>query len=366
MGFLYYIFWSNITLSTFYLLYVLLFKRETFFLWNRVYLLSILCFSAVIPFFDLSTLIKIPKIELAVSTFSAVGTEKLAVAYQEDLNWISIFYWIGVCISFILLLLKLVGIKRHMKQPITGMAFSFWKTKVIDQKLSGIDAIDAHETIHIKQFHTLDIILVEVVGIFFWFNPLIYCYQRSLKLIHEYLADEYAVSFTESKKQYAMVLFLQNFKAGPALVNTFYNVSLLELRIKMLQRKKSKRYNLWKYSLCIPLMVVFTFLCSFSTTNFNQDHYSKLDKTASFPGGFQFFSEYVIKTARNVSSQNGRVKVSFIVETNGLITNEKIEIGLDKASNREALRIVKSSPKWEPAIQNGEKVRSAYDLNINF
>ena len=67
-----------------------------------------------------------------------------------------------------------------------------------------------------------------------------------------------------------------------------------------------------------------------------------------------------------MSIKNGKVDVSFIVETNGEITNEKVESSLDEASDKEALRVIKLSPKWKPALQDGIKVRSAYKIGINF
>ncbi len=364
MEFQHYFFWSSASLIIFYLFYLLFLKRETFFVLNRVYLLTALCFSILIPFLDLSTLIEIPRIEFVISTFSTIGSEKIKTVAEKDLNWLAIIYWIGVAFNAILLFIKLVGVKRQMKLPVAGMAFSFWRTKVIDKKLSGFEMIDAHENIHIKQLHTLDILLVEIVGVFFWFNPIVYGYRRSLKFIHEYLADAHAVNFTESKKQYAMVLFLQNFKTGHELANTFYNVSLLEARIKMLQRKKSEKYRIWKYSFCVPLIAALIVMSSFKSSNLSSNY--GLNKAASFPSGFEHFSTYLINNAREVSSKSGTVKVSFIVETSGKVTNEKIEIGLDEASNTEALRLIKSSPKWNPALQNGEKVRSGYAININF
>ncbi len=364
MEFQHYFFWSSTSLVIFYLFYLLLLKRETFFILNRVYLLTALCLSILIPFLDLSALIEIPRIEFVISTLSIVGSEKIKPVAEKDLNWLLIVYWIGAAFNSVLLFAKLVGVKRQMKLPIAGEAFSFWRTKVIDKKLSGLEIIDAHENIHIKQLHTLDILLVEIIGIFFWFNPIVYGYRRSLKFIHEYLADAHAANFTESKKQYAMVLFLQNFKTGHELANTFYNVSLLEARIKMLQRKRSDKYRIWKYSFCMPLIAALILMSSFKASDLSSNY--SLNKAASFPGGFEHFSNYLIKAARKVSSKSGTVKVSFTVETSGKITNEKIEIGLDEASNTEALRLIKSSQKWNPAIQNGEKVRSDYAININF
>lgn len=362
MQFEYYFFWSSVSLVIFYLFYLLLLRRETFFVFNRVYLLAALCLSMIMPFLDLSWLMALPKVELVTSTLAVVGIERLSNSIGMELNWIVLTYWIGVALSATRLFIKIAGVKKQITLPKDGDAFSFWKTKVIDQKLSGLTVINAHENIHIKQLHTLDLLLVEMVGVFFWFNPIVYGYRKSLKLIHEYLADEYACNFTESKKQYAMLLFLQNLNAGPVLANTFYNTSLLESRIKMLQRKKTSRYRLWKYILCLPLIVL---LCAFNGSGFTGNSH-RVDQAASFPGGFDAFSRYLIGTARKVSNKSGKVIVSFVVETNGEISNEKVEKSLDEESDKEALRVIKSSQKWKPALENGEKVRSAYQIGINF
>lgn len=361
-----YFFWSSILLTIFYFFYLVLLKRETFFLLNRIYLLSALCLSLLLPLMDLSTLIAVPKVELMVSKLSIIDSRKLVIVAGQEFNWLSFIYWIGVAFTTGLLLIKLFGVKRQIQLQERGSAFSFWRTKVIDQELDNFAAIDAHETVHVKQFHTLDILLIELIGVFFWFNPIIYYYRNSLKLIHEYLADEHAANFAVSKKQYAVVLFLQNFKAGSALTNTFSNHSFLEARINMLQRKKSKVYSLWKYALCMPLIVLMTMMCSFHTSGFDSYGTNKIDQPASFPGGFEAFSKYLIKTARKVSDKEGRVMVSFVVETNGEITNEKVENSLNEASDKEALRAIKLSPKWEPALQSGKKVRSAYQIGVNF
>lgn len=362
MGLEYYFLWSSVSLVIFYLFYMLLLKRETFFVFNRLYLLVALCLSMLMPLLDLSWLIVMPKVELVTNTLSVVGLEKLGNEMGKELNWVTLVYWIGVILSAARLFIKIAGVKKQIMVPKDGDAFSFWRTKVIDRKLSGQAVINAHENIHVKQLHTFDLLLVEILGVFFWFNPIVYAYRKSLRLIHEYLADEYACNFTASKKQYAMLLFLQNLNAGPVLANTFYNASLLESRIKMLQRKKSSRHKLWKYILCLPLIAL---LCAFNGSGFTGNN-NKVDQIASFPGGFDAFSKHLISNAKKVSNKTGKVIVSFVVQTNGEISNEKVEKSLDQASDKEALRLIKTSQKWKPALQNGEKVSSAYQISINF
>lgn len=362
----YYFLWSSVSLVIAYLFYFFLLRRETFFVFNRIYLLAALCLSMLLPCIDLSWLVALPKVELMSAKLTIVGVDKLGSTVEKDWNWIALVYWIGVVLFAARFFIKIADVKNQINLPKDGDAFSFWKTKVIDQKLSGIAAIHAHENIHVQQLHTLDLLLVEVVSVFFWFNPILYAYRKSLKFVHEYLADEHACKFTESRKQYAMLLFLQNLNAGPVLANTFHNRSLLESRIMMLQRKKSKLYSSWKYVLCFPMFALVALLCSFNASDFKAIPRHPIDQVASFPGGFEAFSNYLISTAKKVSDKNGKVKLSFIVETDGTISHEKVEQSLDVASDKEALRVIKSSPKWKPAVLNGAKVRSGYQMAINF
>lgn len=365
MNLMLYFFWSGISLTVLYLFYKLLLQRETFFFVNRVYLLSSIFLSVLIPILDLSFLFALPKIDLVVSTLSVIPDGKGLLLGAEHINPVVVIYWIGVIINAIILSVKIYGTRSVLKLVKKGSAFSFWKTKAIDTDIENFEIIDAHENVHVKQYHTLDILLLEMVKVFFWFNPVIYYYRKSLVCIHEFLADEQAAKLAGSKKQYAMTLFLHNFSASPMLSNSFFNNNLLEERIGMLQRKKSNSSRLWKYVLTLPMVITLLLFCSFGRADFSRGNI-KLDKAANFPGGFEAFSRYLVKATQKVSDKRGKVKVSFIVETDGMVSNVKIENGLDKASDLEALRIVGGSPKWEPAILNGEPVRSSYQMGINF
>lgn len=362
----YYLIWSSVSMIIFYLFYLLLLRLETFFVLNRIYLLAALGLSMLFPLLEVSWLALLPKPELITATFAVVRPERLGNQVGSEWSWVAWVYWMGVMLHMIWLFIKIFGIRRQIAQPAKRAAFSFWRTKVVDQKNPNLTVIDAHEGVHVKQLHTLDILFVETINVFFWFNPIVYAYRRSLQTLHEYLADEYAVNFAESKKQYAMLLFLQNLNAGPALANTFNNAPLLESRIKMLQRKKSSHYRLWKYFLCFPLLLAVALLCSFHTSNLHHTAHKKTDRAANFPGGFEAFSKYLVDNTKKISNKNGRVELSFVVETNGKITHPKIEKGLDRAIDEEALRVINASPAWEPALQNGQQVRSAYQVGINF
>ena len=89
----------------------------------------------------------------------------------------------------------------------------------------------------------------------------------------------------------------------------------------------------------------------------------------SFPGGqeamLQFLKENLLWPDVEADVQ-GRVIVTFVVETDGSLTDLKVVRGLDPAFDKEALRIVKSMPKWIPGTQNGQPIRVRYSVPVTF
>ena len=67
-----------------------------------------------------------------------------------------------------------------------------------------------------------------------------------------------------------------------------------------------------------------------------------------------------------IMGTQGVVNVEFVVEADGTVTNVKVVRGVDELLDKEAVRVVSVSPKWRPAIKNGEKVRVKYSLPIEF
>lgn len=93
------------------------------------------------------------------------------------------------------------------------------------------------------------------------------------------------------------------------------------------------------------------------------------DNRAHFPGDSNYSSDnlkrWIAANKRNLP-YNDRVRVSFIVERDGSISNEKIVLSKGDELDKEAIRLVKNMPKWVPANKDGEDVRSNYSLDIFF
>jgi hypothetical protein len=106
-----------------------------------------------------------------------------------------------------------------------------------------------HEMVHVRQRHTLDLLLCEAVKVVLWFNPFVYLYQRELKRVHEYLADN-AMLATDSGAAYAELFYHQvSGKPYSPIGNTF-DYSLVKKRIAMMARRRSRHGGL------LPLVVL--------------------------------------------------------------------------------------------------------------
>ena len=91
----------------------------------------------------------------------------------------------------------------------------------------------------------------------------------------------------------------------------------------------------------------------------------------SFPGGEQKLLEYVAKNTKypqiaRESGIQGRVFIGFVVETDGSISNVKVLRGIGGGCDEEAVRVIKSLPKWKPGKQRGKAVRVSYQIPVNF
>ncbi|MEJ7560024.1 MAG: TonB family protein [Pedobacter sp.] len=96
-----------------------------------------------------------------------------------------------------------------------------------------------------------------------------------------------------------------------------------------------------------------------------------LQSQPTFPGGMDKFYQYVINTIQYPQEAKdkkvtGKVFLSFVVETDGELSDIKIERSLGNGTDEEAVRVLKASPKWIPGIQDGQKVRVKYNIPISF
>lgn len=269
----------------FLLIFEIFFKKETFFKANRFYLLGSIVLSLLIPLLKIPVKENVQKQtifqmkEIVVSNANFIEKE---LEITSSFSLIAILYGIGILVFLTLFVIKLFNIfqvKRNTLMEIinnvevfriknSNQAFSFFNYIFIGEKNVNIETILKHEKVHKKQLHSLDLLFLEILKIVFWFNPIIYIYQKRIVEIHEFEADSKSIS--ENKSSYYETLICQIFEVNSiSLTNNFYNQSLIKKRLVMLQKSKSKKTGMMKYLVVIP-MVVFSMVI-FSTKAMAQE-----------------------------------------------------------------------------------------------
>ncbi|RZL40135.1 MAG: hypothetical protein EOP00_27030, partial [Pedobacter sp.] len=264
MSFAHYLLQVNLYLIVFYGFYKLLLDKETYFTLNRVYLVSAGFLSLCIPFIRLEWLTEQKAAQQVYTTVkwdAVLQQATIVTETQEGFNWANLIVYIycaGILFFFCKLIFNLFTVSKMIKNAKAGSAFSFFGKKIIDSDLPKSNVIDSHEEAHIKQWHTLDILFFEVIGIITWLNPVIYLYKKAIKNIHEFLADEHAAEFQGDKAEYAMLILSKSFGINPnALTSNFFEKSLVKKRIYMLHKERSKKSAIMKYGIFIPLFGIF-------------------------------------------------------------------------------------------------------------
>ncbi len=334
-----------------YLCYILFFSKDTFYLRNRIFLIGLMLLSIIIPiqnvfnFFVSDSLIEntnsINSIVLSRTSFEATFSEKIT---SFDLNNILIWLYFSITGLFLLRILSSVartfmiirkGTIQNTKFPKVVLSemehppFSFFPYVVIPKKTfeSGdyLEILE-HETAHIKQGHTFDLLFSELLIAFLWFNPFMWLIKRLIILNHEYLADNFSLKSSCSIKEYQYKLL--NVPTKLMNVPLAHNFSsLIKNRIVMINKKPTRNYAALKNIIILPvvaiLFVMFSFKPESSQTNTGNQK-PLFSKTSE--------SEILLFLAKNTgypqeaksSSDTGKVFVVVKMNKGGVIKECKV------------------------------------------
>jgi TonB family protein len=264
-----YLMQSNLYLIVFFSFYWLLLRKETFNNFNRAFLIISGLTSFMIPLWNLNLVQDWFITQKTSEVFESLKISEYIIQKPSGnqsfslTSYLPIIYGV-ICTGFALkFLANIFNLYRFINSNETLYnAFSFFNNIFIANDIDPDDVIYNHERVHASQYHSFDVLLFEIIGIFCWFNPIIYAYKIAIKNIHEFIADEIASDQLGSKVEYAMLLFSERFQSHPSvLVSNFFNKTSLKLRIEMLNKKKSHRMAVLKYCMIAPIfmcMMVFT------------------------------------------------------------------------------------------------------------
>lgn len=263
MNILNYLLQTNLYLILFMGFYTLVLKNETFFRQNRIYLNTSTLLSFIIPFINsnwFQELFITQKLRETIVPAQMVY-ETVVLADEGTSNWAigDLILWMYAGVTSILLsrfFFRLILLKSALK-PKKGAAYSFFNLMAVDRELPESGIIIDHEKVHMREWHSADILFIELASIINWFNPVVYLFKKEIRHIHEFIADEEAASGMPNKSDYALLLFSNTLGVQPdQLSNNFFNNSLLKRRIIMLNKNKSRRTGLWKYGFSAPLFAL--------------------------------------------------------------------------------------------------------------
>lgn len=372
-------------------------RQTTNFQLSRRFLLMGIGLSLTLPLVKFTvnseTLAQMPTIQLPESliqpTTASIASET-SIAF-----WVLMLYLIGVFIAASRMLYgvyRVYKLKRSSRNvgeyyeiPNSNAAFSFMQSILIGENLTAEqkEVILMHEKIHLSKFHFVDLIVVQLLEVFLFYNPFVYRFNSLLREVHEFEADHYSV---EKKDSYIAHLLSKHFEIEKFSIVHQFNSNHIKSRIMRI--KNTKKQPIKPTAIIISILLfggVFLLNQKSQAQNENNKAIYKnvanakesaegVDQEAEYPGGYDAFIKYISentkypKTAKE-NKISGTVYTEFVVSKEGNIESIKILRGVEGGEelNQEAIRVIESVPKkWNPAIKDGKAVAASLVMPLRF
>ena len=427
-----------LSLTAFYIVYLVFLRRDTMYERNRFFILLSFLTSLILPFIIIETRQPVD-IQFFGKDLSGVilnGTYEppsIVTGEHPFISWSRIIitaYFAGIIVFGIKLLAEILSLLVLITRQKNGEDNIIWLKTRNTSGFSAfgyifiysgspkheIEEIVRHEQNHLDRYHFLDIIFLEVIKVIQWFNPFIYMFDRSLREVHEFQADEECLNSGIAVQKYQGIILNQIFRTSIFNVsNSFSNPTLIKKRMIMMTKKRSKSLANLKILLVLP--VLFLLLLSFSTcatikksevtmtesapplpppppplpvsTNDEDkkmeairapneptgsrepEPFVVVEEMPMFEGGESALLSYVAEnivypeSARNAGI-TGRVIIRFCVTETGGIDLVSVLKGVDPVLDAEAVRVISGLPQFKPGRQGGIAVPVWYMVPVTF
>ena len=415
---------STLAAGLLYGLYCLTLRRDRWLQLNLWYLLVAIGFSMVFPF------IKLPD-GLGQASQSVASVEEFLVTMNEveisaitaprTLGVMVDLYLVGVALCAVYLLFQLaaqvvivIRLRRRHKVYRASDGFdiprgaalmlldddtatySFFNHIVVGTRGLNDDEVRcilAHESLHVRQGHSVDLLFARLLCCLMWFNPFAWLIMREIRAVHEFLADAASIGAC-GREGYLHLLYRQATGTGYGhITNNFKSINIKK-RIVMMNTKKS-RYGAWKVAAVLPVVALLLMVgckpaepapadnaaseeLTVSTNEpsvepvlFDMENAPEGFQPPEYVGGMDAFYKYLTDNLRypeqaKADNIQGRVLIRFVVMDDGSIVNVEVARGIGGGCDEEAVRVVKAMPKWKPAVSDGKPVNVQYALPITF
>jgi TonB family protein len=408
-----------IYLAGFFLVYRVFLSSDTLYSRNRVYILFSLIASFILPLITVQTTrqLNLPVFGRVLSEIFVSGTTSSTSFGIPDISAFSIYKWIFIIYIagtlffglklvfdflelFFLITRQKTGENRIIRfHGLNTAGFSVFGHVFVNNRLTPgeTEEIIKHEQNHLNHHHSFDIVLLEIVKVFQWFNPIIHLFSRSLRAVHEFQADEGCLSMGTSINSYQKLLMNQVFKSKIfTITNSFSNPSLIKKRMIMMTKKRSRTLANLKLLMVLPVIAaVMLFISGCSQSSKPADTgaeiapppppppppagdissetpFTEVDEMPVFKGGETGLLQYIGENTKYPEAAKtkgivGKVIVRFAVEADGSVDKISILKGVDPELDMEAIRVVQTLPKFEkPGIKDGKAVAVWFMIPINY
>jgi TonB family protein len=398
---------SAIYLTAFYCVYLAFLRNERFFGKNRAYLIITSLLAFILPF------VRIPAPEFiqtanlskyllnSVSDYSAIGDGAVATEISYS-NAMFVFYAIIAGMFTLLFLYRIAMVMRiifkHKSENIDGFRivslnddsspFSFFKTIFINpRKYSEREygRILSHEQVHASQLHSLDLMLIEIITILHWFNPIVRFYKNAFMEVHEYLADSSVVRNGAGVQEYGNLILKEVIESPSfSMVNNF-SFSMIKRRIMMISQECPSKHSAVRLFAGLP--VALFLILGFSSVKFDPNE--TLSEQKLLPNTYKSIAivnaeeenrhlnrspevdrvelaKHVKYPARARKSQiQGIVMINALVSETGFPIQVKVKNSSHRVFNSSAVKAVKCV-RFTPALQDGKSIKAWVSIPVQF
>ncbi|TAE47373.1 MAG: hypothetical protein EAZ44_00230 [Cytophagia bacterium] len=373
-----------ISIGIFYGFYHFFLVKDKSFERNRFFLLGSILFSILLPTWEFSAWQS--PLSLQYLPNLIINQKNTAIINDIYFSWETIFFYLYWLITSILLgrfifhlyliFQKIARLPQIHKrgyilintegnwETFSFFNYIFWNNK---QNLTEEeqDLVLYHEQRHIWDKHTIDVLLIEIIKIFFWFNPFVYLYAKALRLQHEYIADIGVLKETTPQNYGRLLLKNISQKLQIPFAHSF-NQSDVKKRLLMMKENTFQLYFWQKLVASFLLMISICWLLAGKTPVINDEN----NRFVSVEGGLDKFYIEFKKVFQTPSHQlQGKIFVQFIINIDGTASDYTITrtINLNQEYEKEVLKAMKKvNVKWIPAKVNGKIVKQQMSLPIIF
>lgn len=394
-----YIFKSCLSLLILYGLYWFLLRKEKLFVFNRYFLILSVVFSLIVPFVNIPVNVQesqnlgkiITTIENSIPYINSVQN----VAIQDinsnpsideakssglDTSTILMIIYISGVLLFLIRFLKNIYSIFHQIKLSEKISFNRYNLVLTNEKENlycffnyifinkedyknlRIDVqLLSHELEHVKQYHSIDIVLIELIKVFYWFNPVYLLFDRAIRINHEYLADHSVIQDEHDVKNYSEKLLSFIFFRSNISLTSGSNRSFIKKRLLMITKLRSNSiYYGFRITIALSIMFLLFLFISFRMPQESNDAiFNEYNNSSSNQHLIRYSGTWKLDLSRSATLPG-------IVSETLFITQKGNEITINRIIITEETKPLKSTFYYTIGVRKESKSKSGKTVITSF